>query len=135
MKYGIPWPLGSFNNKRSFCSIDNLTFVIEELIIRRDIVSGIYNVADDQPISTNQLIEIISKATNQNILIMHIPKWIIKILARIGDILPFPINSEKLQKLTENYVVSNLKLKQALKKDFPIDSKNGLLYTFKSFKS
>lgn len=135
MKYGIPWPLGSFNNKRSFCSIDNLTFVIEELIIRRDIASGIYNVADDQPISTNQLIEIISKATNQKILIMHIPKWIIKLLARIGDILPFPINSEKLQKLTENYVVSNLKLKQALKKDFLIDSKNGLLYTFKSFKS
>jgi nucleoside-diphosphate-sugar epimerase len=135
MKYGIPWPLGSFNNNRSFCSIDNLTFVIEELITRKDIVSGIYNVTDDQPMSTNQLIEIISKATNKKIFILHVPKWIIKILARIGDIFPFPINSEKLQKLTENYVVSNLKLKQVLKKDFPIISKNGLLYTFNSFKS
>jgi nucleoside-diphosphate-sugar epimerase len=135
MKYGIPWPLGCFNNNRSFCSIDNLTFVIEELITRKDIVSGIYNVADDEPMSTNQLIEVISIATNKKILIFHIPKWIIMVLARIGDILPFPINSEKLQKLTENYVVSNLKLKQVLKKDFPINSKNGLLHTFNSFNS
>jgi nucleoside-diphosphate-sugar epimerase len=135
MQFGIPWPLGNFNNKRSFCSIHNLTFVIEELIIRKDLVSGIYNVTDDQPFSTNQLIKIISEVTNKKILIMHIPKWIIKMLALIGDILPFPINSDKLQKLTENYVVSNLKLKQALKKDFPINPRDGLLYTFKSFKS
>lgn len=135
VQFGIPWPLGSFNNKRSFCSVDNLIFVIEELITRKDLVSGIYNVSDDHPVSTNQLVEIISEATNHKILIMHVPKWIIKLLARLGDILPFPINSEKLQKLTENYVVSNLKLKQVLKKDFPRNSVNGLLYTFKSFKS
>jgi nucleoside-diphosphate-sugar epimerase len=30
----IPWPLGAFYNKRSFCSIDNLLFVIKELIER-----------------------------------------------------------------------------------------------------
>jgi nucleoside-diphosphate-sugar epimerase len=29
---GIPWPLGAFENKRSFCSIDNLCFVINELL-------------------------------------------------------------------------------------------------------
>ena len=28
----IPWPLGAFNNKRSFCNIDNLCFVVNELI-------------------------------------------------------------------------------------------------------
>ena len=26
---GIPWPLGAFENKRSFCSIDNLMFIIK----------------------------------------------------------------------------------------------------------
>jgi hypothetical protein len=30
---GIPWPLGAFDNKRSFCSIDNLMFIIKELIM------------------------------------------------------------------------------------------------------
>jgi nucleoside-diphosphate-sugar epimerase len=29
---GLPWPLGHFNNKRSFLSIDNLCFVIKELL-------------------------------------------------------------------------------------------------------
>ena len=28
---GIPWPLGSYDNKRSFCSIDNLIFIINIL--------------------------------------------------------------------------------------------------------
>jgi nucleoside-diphosphate-sugar epimerase len=33
---GLPWPLGAFENKRSFCSIDNLCFVIVELIGKYD---------------------------------------------------------------------------------------------------
>lgn len=55
----IPWPLGAFENKRSFCSIDNLMFIFRELIEREDIPSGIYNVADDEPLSTNELIGLI----------------------------------------------------------------------------
>ena len=27
---GIPWPLGAFENQRSFCSIDNLMFIFKE---------------------------------------------------------------------------------------------------------
>ena len=50
----IPWPLGAFENKRSFCSLDNLLFIFKELIEREDIPSGIYNVADDEPLSTNE---------------------------------------------------------------------------------
>ena len=36
---GIPWPLGSFDNRRTFTSIDNLCFVIEGLI-KQDVESG-----------------------------------------------------------------------------------------------
>lgn len=34
VKKGIPWPLGSFENRRSFTSIDNLCYVIEGLLIK-----------------------------------------------------------------------------------------------------
>ncbi len=51
---GLPWPLGAFENKRSFTSIDNLTFIINQLI-EKDIEPGIYQVADDEPLSTNEL--------------------------------------------------------------------------------
>ena len=56
---GFPWPLGKFENSRSYLSIDNLCFIIKELIEREDIPSGVYNVADDVPLSTNEVIEII----------------------------------------------------------------------------
>jgi nucleoside-diphosphate-sugar epimerase len=49
----IPWPLGAFENKRSFCSIDNVMFIFKELIEREDIPSGIYNVADDHFLPMN----------------------------------------------------------------------------------
>lgn len=133
MKFGIPWPLGSFHNKRSFCSIDNLSFVIEELVTRMDVDSGVYNIADDDPISTNDLIKLISDVTKKKVYILSIPKSIILFFSKIGDFLSLPFNSEKLQKLTENYLISNLKLKQAIKKDLPVKAKVGLLKTFKSF--
>jgi nucleoside-diphosphate-sugar epimerase len=62
----IPWTLGAFENKRSFCVIDNLMFLFKELIEREDIPSGIYNVADDEPLSTKDLIRLIAKSQNRN---------------------------------------------------------------------
>ncbi len=130
---GIPWPLGSFENSRSFCSISNLNFVIRELIYREDIESGIYNVCDDRPISTVELIEIISDVLAVRIRIWKLPKVLIKYLAKVGDILQLPLNSERLEKLTESAVVSNLKLVEALGKQLPMDSREGITRTIKTF--
>jgi len=129
----IPWPLGSFENKRSFCSIDNLCFIIKELVDRNDIPSGIYNIADDDPISTNELIKLISVSQNRRSLILHLPKKLIKWVAKLGDLCKLPLNSERLQKLTENYIVSNDKIKKAIGKPLPVNARDGLLKTFQSF--
>lgn len=129
----IPWPLGSFENKRSFSSIDNLMFILNELIERDDIPSGIYNVADDEPLSTNELISLIALSQNRKAKFLKISKGFIEFIAKIGDKLHFPLNTERLQKLTLSYVVSNAKIKAAIGKPFPISSKEGLLKTFKSF--
>ena len=40
----LPWPLGAFQNQRSFCSIDNVCFVIQQILEREDVPSGIYNL-------------------------------------------------------------------------------------------
>ena len=56
---GIPWPLGFFENKRSFTSIGNLQFIIKQLV-EENILEGTYNIADDKPLSTNELIRLIS---------------------------------------------------------------------------
>ncbi len=131
---GIPWPLGAFENKRSFCSIDNLLYIIKELIEREDIPSGVYNVADDEPISTNELINLISLGLEKKSHIWNIPQSLIKLFSKIGDLLSLSLNTEILSKLTENYIVSNNKIKKNLNKPLPISAKDGLIKTFKSFK-
>lgn len=130
---GFPWPLAAFQNKRSFCSIENLCFIIKELIEREDIPSGIYNVADDEALSTYELIQLIAESMGRKSRILNLSKSFITALARIGDFFKLPLNSERLQKLTESYVVSNAKIKAAIAKPFPVSSKEGLLKTFQSF--
>jgi nucleoside-diphosphate-sugar epimerase len=131
---GIPWPLGAFKNKRSFCSIDNLCFIINELIDNDEIPSGVYNIADDEPVSTNALINLISIGLGKKPNIWNIPQSLIKFLSKIGDVLGLPLNTERLYKLTETYIVSNNKIINAINKPLPISSKDGLIKTFNSFK-
>jgi nucleoside-diphosphate-sugar epimerase len=131
----IPWPLCAFQNKRSFCSIDNLMFIFKELIEREDIPSGIYNVADDEPLSTNELIWLIAKSQNRTPKVWNFSKMFIEGVASIGDKLHLPLNTERLHKLTSSYVVSNAKIKAAIGKPLPVSSREGLLKTFKSFNS
>ena len=130
---GIPWPLGAFENRRSFTSIDNLCFVIEGLLAK-DVDSGVYHMADDEALSTNELIEILCEAMGQKLRIWKINKGMTSAIARCGTILHLPLNSERLRKLTENYVVSNAKLKNALDIDkMPVSAKEGLIKTIKTF--
>jgi nucleoside-diphosphate-sugar epimerase len=132
---GIPWPLGIFDNKRSFCSIDNLIFIIKELIDRDDIPSGVYNVADDEALSTNEVISLIAKSQNRRPKIWFLSKALIKSFANFGNFFRLPLTTERLQKLTESYVVSNKKIKFAIGKNLLVSSKDGLLKTFKYFNS
>lgn len=130
---GIAWPLGAFSNQRSFLSVENLCFVIKEIIENKNIDSGIYNVSDDKVISTNDLILLLNKTLNKKCTILKIPIRLVKGIARFGDFVRLPLNSERLQKLTENYVVSNKKIVKAIGKPFPVSTDEGLSKTFKSF--
>jgi nucleoside-diphosphate-sugar epimerase len=134
VRKGFPWPLGAFQNQRSFCSIENVCYVIQQLLEREDIPSGIYNLADDEAVSTNELIQLIAATTHKKARIFAISKKIIYAMARLGDILRLPLNTERLDKLTENFVVSNVKIKSALQiKKFPTSAKEGLVKTIQSF--
>lgn len=130
---GIPYPLGAYDNERSFLSISNLCFIIES-VLKNDFPSGVYNVADDGAVSTTELIQLMGQSLEKKSQIWNIPKSIIQSFATIGDVVPLPINSERLQKLTENYVVSNHKIISELGIQLPLSAKEGLLQTFESFK-
>ncbi|WP_316832396.1 NAD-dependent epimerase/dehydratase family protein [Pedobacter aquatilis] len=134
VKKSVPYPLASFVNQRSFLSIENLCFVIANML-KKNIPSGVFNVADDVALSTNQVVEILANSMNKKPKLLAIPQSYIRLLARIGDIFRLPLNSERLYKLTENYVVSNKKIKQALNLELPISVEHGLAITAKSFEA
>ena len=131
---GIPWPLADFDNQRSFLSIDNLNFLIERIISDQNMASGIYNFSDDKALSTNDLVKIIANISGKKERLLKIPKHLISIAAKTGDYLKLPLNSERLKKLTENYIVSNQKIKTALNIDsLPITAEEGMKKTIESF--
>ena len=130
---GIPYPFGKYENKRSFVSVENLCFIINELIDNANIASGVYNIADDKRLSTKELVEIIGETMNKPAKILEIPKFVVNLLAKAGDFLPLPLNSERMEKLIENYEVSNDKIKKAINKELPFSSKKGIEKTISSF--
>lgn len=133
VKKGIPWPLGAFENRRSFTSIDNLCYVVEGLLTK-DVPGGIYHMGDDEAMSTNELIATMCEVMGKKPHIWKINRGIMEGCAGIGTLLHLPLNTERLRKLTENYVVSNAKIKAALGIDkMPVTAKEGLIKTVKSF--
>jgi len=91
-------------------------------------------MAVDTAISTNQLIEIIAASKGKKVRIWRINPELISIAARIGDIIHLPLNSERLKKLTESYILSNQKLKKALGiEKMPVSTEEGIKKTIESF--
>ena len=132
VKKGWPWPLAAFENKRSYASIGNVSYIVEQLL-KKDVDSGIYEVCDDESISTNELIEIIGRCIGKEIKMICVPRIIMGVIARVGGWLQLPLNTERLRKLTEDYIVDNSKIKKALGiNNMPIEAKDGLRLSIQS---
>lgn len=133
---GIPYPLSSFNNERSFISVDNFSFFIKEIILRHHLLSqNLYHIADDQPLSTKEIILTIQEVCKKKVINLSLPKGLISAIAKIGDVLPIPLNSKRLKKMTATLLVSNQKIKKELGiKTLPLSAEDGLKKTIESFK-
>jgi nucleoside-diphosphate-sugar epimerase len=130
VKKGIPYPLAAFQNKRSLLSINNLLCVIKDVIDKNYIINGCYNVADDEPLATTEIIDVLAAAQNIKSRKWALSAGLIRSVAKTGDVLRLPLNSEKLKKLTESYVVSNDKIKTAIGiTQMPVSAREGLRHT------
>ena len=133
VRKGIPWPLGAFENRRTFTSIENMCFAVNG-VLTKDVESGIYNMGDDEALSTNELIALICFVLDKPVRIWKLPKKMMESIAKVGTVLHLPLNQERLRKLTENYISSNNKIKLALGVDeMPVNAQDGLVKTIKSF--
>ena len=134
VKKGIPWPLGAYENRRTFTSVGNVCFAVSG-VLGGDVPSGIYNLGDDDALSTNELIGVICEALGKKGRIWRFPQALMNAVATLGGWLHLPLNPLRMQKLTENYVSSNAKIKQALGIErFPIGAREGLRETIEWFR-
>ncbi|MGA6119755.1 NAD-dependent epimerase/dehydratase family protein [Sphingobacterium anhuiense] len=131
---GIPYPLASFDNHRSFISIDNFCYFIEQIIENNHkLATGIYHISDDEPLSTSEIIDVIKKVTGKHTRNLALPKVLVRGIAKIGDTIPIPLNTKRLKKLTSNLLVSNQNIKDVLAiKRLPLTAKKGLEITIRS---
>ncbi|MFN6191188.1 MAG: NAD-dependent epimerase/dehydratase family protein [Planctomycetia bacterium] len=133
VQQGVPWPFGAFENRRSFASIGNVCAAVEALLATHA-PAGVYQVADDEPLATNDVVRLIAESLDREPRIWRVPASLVRAVARTGDLLHLPLDSERLKKLTESYVVSNEKLKHALAwQRMPVEARDGLRQTLASF--
>lgn len=131
-QYGLPWPLAAFENLRSFASIANVCAAVEQLCLSGK--NGIYPIADDTPLSTNRIIELMATVQGRQARLWRMPKCFMRMGAKLGDILHLPLNTERLQKLTEDSLLDNTPLKLALGwKKMPVPAEEGLMTTLTAF--
>ena len=129
---GFPWPLAAFENKRSSTSIGNICAAVEALCEHGE--NGVYPIADDEMLSTNRLIELMAEACGRKPHLWRMPKGLMRLAARMGDVLHLPLNTERLGKLTEDSFVDNGALKRHLGwSEMPIRAEGGMRTTLKSF--
>lgn len=129
---GLPWPLAAFENKRSFTSIANICAAVEALCERGE--NGIYPIADDEMLSTNRLIELIAETCGKRAKLWRVPKGVMRMVAKLGDVLHLPLNTERIVKLTEDSFVNNSHLKSQLGWNrMPIRAEEGMRRTLRSF--
>jgi len=132
IKKGYPYPFGKINNKRSFVSIDNFSFIIKALLTK-NIKQGLYHIADDDPTYTHDLIQLIAEELETEPKIINVNLNLLKFVAKLGNHLPIPLNEHRLQKLTEDFIVSNKKLINEIGEELPVKSEDGIKKTIKSF--
>ena len=132
-KRSVPFPFGAYVNERSLLGIDNLKLIIEALISQKPL-SDVYNLADDEYVSTSGIYSQMGEVLGKSLYIWAVWPWVINGIGKIGDVLPLPIDSLKIMKLTENYRVSNSKIKLALGwSKMPFSLIDNLTKTIKSF--
>ena len=126
---GFPWPLAAFDNKRSYASIENVCFVTAQLL-KKEVKTGVYEVCDDEAVSTNELIGLIGNVLGKKARMWYISQPMMTAFARVGDWIHLPLNTERLRKLTTDYIIDNRKIKLALCIErLPVNAIEGLKHS------
>ncbi len=108
-------PFGKIDNKRSFVYIDNLTYLVNRVIEKKQ--SGIFLASDDESMSTTKLIELIAKYQQKKVWLLKIPFF---------DSLLKTLKPSLYKRLFGNLEVDNHHTKEVLELKNPYTAEEGI---------
>ena len=80
---GFPLPLGAVHNRRSLVALDNLVSFIIHCIEHPSAANEVFLVADDEDVSTTELIQKIAKSLGKKVLLVPVPISLITFCAKL----------------------------------------------------
>ena len=125
----IPLPIASVRNARSMVYVQNLADAIALVLMHPAAGGQTFHVADDQPVSTRELIERIAAMMQRRPRMLACPVSVLKFFARIFG------QSDRVARLTSSLTVSTEKIRELLGWSPPISFESGLRQTVDWFLS
>jgi nucleoside-diphosphate-sugar epimerase len=118
VRTGLPLPLAGIRNRRSFLYVGNLVDAIDRLVAAPGRLGRTFNVADDEAVSTPDLIRLVAAAAGRKARLWPAPGWALRLAAGCGDAaaslgLSTGLDSYSLRRLEESLTVSNRALRVA----------------------
>jgi len=80
---GVPLPLGSINNQRSFVALDNLVGFIIHCIHHPKAANEIFLISDGEDVSTTELLQKVVNAFGKKSRLLPVPVWLMTIAAKL----------------------------------------------------
>lgn len=129
VKSGIPLPLASVRNKRSYLYVKNLADVILHIVNKSDISSDTYLIDDNFSISTGDVIRSIGKQINKPARLLPFPTKLLILLAKVTG------KSALIDRLLSASIIDSRKISEKLEWSPPYTFQEGIEATTKWFSS
>ena len=111
---GLPLPFGGIENRRSMLSTGNLVSAVRALAGTHGLDGEVFFVTDGVDLSTPELIRAIADGLGRRSRLFRISPTLFRACGRVGDaisrLVPFPVTSAEVERLTGSLLVSTAKL-------------------------
>ena len=124
---GLPLPLASIRNQRSFVYLENLVSAIAACIRHPAAANQTFFVSDGQDLSTPQLLRLIAEGLEKPVRLFPFPMRLLDIIAKAAGL------SEITRRLTESLTVDASKIEHKLDWHPPFSVQTGLTRTTQWF--
>ena len=135
IKLGIPLPLKNVRNARNFLYIGNFLEIMGRVLSHNNADFKTYLVADDESVSTPELIRIIAEILNKKAMVFPFPAAMLGLMGKVGSFLErnlnisIGINNYSVDRLTNSLVIDNSFIKHDLDFEMPYSFYEGIRQT------